>query len=208
MKDNSSDTKEKVSVTEKKPDLVDKPEKSEEVQTKLSKLEAENKSLKEKVVACQETNKDLEKKNQALEKDVASYKDKLLRNVAELENFKRRTNEEKIKDRKYALSGILTKLIEVKDNFDRCLAVENSESIDAFKEGVLKIERQFDDILKNEGLEEIKAKGEKFNPKFHQAVMNDKLDELDNEEVIEEFQKGYMYKERVLRPSMVKVNKK
>ncbi|XMB66495.1 nucleotide exchange factor GrpE [Mycoplasmatota bacterium zrk1] len=142
-----------------------------------------------------------------LRKETQEIKDKMLRDRAELENFKRRSNEERIRDRKYAQQFILSKLIDMQDNLERALQSE-VDSIDKFKEGVVLIQQQLGQIIEGESVKEIEALHKEFDPNYHQAVFTENNEEFDDDIVLEVLQKGYIYKERVLRPSMVKVNKK
>ncbi|QVK20282.1 nucleotide exchange factor GrpE [Mycoplasmatota bacterium] len=142
-----------------------------------------------------------------LRKETQEIKDKMLRDRAELENFKRRSNEERIRDRKYAQQFILSKLIDMQDNLERALQSE-VDSIDKFKEGVVLIQQQLGQIIEGESVKEIEALHKEFDPNYHQAVFTENNEEFDDDIVLEVLQKGYLYKERVLRPSMVKVNKK
>ncbi|XMB87282.1 nucleotide exchange factor GrpE [Mycoplasmatota bacterium WC44] len=143
-----------------------------------------------------------------LKEELASVKNDMLKDRAELENFKRRSNEERIRERKYAQQFILGRLIDMNDNLERALNTENYESVEKFKEGVTLIKNQLNQILETEKVEEIEALNKEFNPNYHQAVFTESNDEYDDDIVLEVLQKGYMYKDRTLRPSMVKVNKK
>ncbi len=145
--------------------------------------------------------------NEVLLNEVKELKDKLLRNQAELENFKRRNTEERIKERKYAQQSLLTKLISLQDNFDRAIQSEYKE-LKELKDGLVMIMNQLSTIFDEEKVVLIESVGKEFDPNYHQAVMTGDDEEYENDIVSEEFQKGYMYKDRMLRPSMVKVNKK
>lgn len=139
--------------------------------------------------------------------EVKELKDKLLRNQAELENFKRRTQSERMKERKYAQQYLLMKLIDLNDNFERALN-STEEDYNGLKEGLQLIMNQLNSILEEEQVTKIEAVGKEFDPNYHQAVMTANDEDIEDDHVTEEFQTGYMYKDRILRPSMVKVNKK
>lgn len=139
--------------------------------------------------------------------EVKELKDKLLRNQAELENFKRRTQSERMKERKYAQQYLLMKLIDLNDNFERALN-STEEDYNGLKEGLQLIMNQLNSILEEEQVTKIEAVGKEFDPNYHQAVMTENDEDIEDDHVTEEFQTGYMYKDRILRPSMVKVNKK
>ncbi len=143
---------------------------------------------------------------QQLKDEVALLKDKMLRNAAELENFKRRTNEEKQNFMRYAVSEVMSDLISVIDNFDRALNALDGQLDDKSLEGINMIYEQVNSITKKNGVEVVETVGEKFDPNFHQAVMTGNDDNYESGIVIEEFQKGYKIKDKILRPAMVKVN--
>lgn len=145
----------------------------------------------------------LEEANEKL----AEAEDKYLRLYAEFENYKKRTQKEK--DARYADAVIdsVAEILPVLDNLDRALAVEvTSEDAKSFKEGVEMTKKQMLDSLTKLGVAEIKALGEEFNPNLHNAVMHVDDENVGENIVVEEFMKGYIYKnERVVRYSMVKV---
>ena len=138
---------------------------------------------------------------------LAEAEDKYLRLYAEFENYKKRTQKEK--DARYADAVIdsVAEILPVLDNLDRALAVEvTSEDAKSFKEGVEMTKKQMVDSLLKLGVTEITAVGEQFNPNLHNAVMHIDDETVGENVVVEEFMKGYIYKnERVVRYSMVKV---
>lgn len=145
----------------------------------------------------------------ALRREAEEHYQRLLRLQADYDNFRRRTRQEKEDFAKYASMQVMERLLPVLDNFERAIAAgRNTDDLDSFLKGVDMIFRQLTDVLGQEGLTPIKAVGEPFNPKFHQAVMQVESDEHEDGIIVEELQKGYMLKERVIRPSMVKVNAK
>ncbi|MCT2537614.1 nucleotide exchange factor GrpE [Aquibacillus koreensis] len=132
---------------------------------------------------------------------------RLLRVQAEYDNFRKRTQKEKEADRKYRSQSLITELLPVVDNFERALQIEvEDSSASGVVDGLKMVYRQLTDALKNEGVEEIEAKGQEFDPHLHQAVMQVEDDQFDSNVVVEELQKGYKLKDRVIRPAMVKVN--
>lgn len=144
---------------------------------------------------------------EALQKKYDELNDRYLRLHADLENFKRRSRQEQAAVAKYRAQDLLTELLPVIDNFERALQVEATEKeAVAIKQGVEMVYRQFETALKGEGLETIEAVGKVFDPFVHQAIMQVKEEGFESGMVVEELQKGYQYKDRVLRPSMVKVN--
>lgn len=134
-------------------------------------------------------------------------KDQMLRDRAELENFKRRVNDERIKERKYAQLGVLKKLTDVLDNLERAIAADYAD-VARFKEGLKSVLKQVELTLESESVTEIESLHQPFDAFKHQAVMTDTNPDIDDQVITEVFQKGFMYKDRILRPSMVKVNHK
>lgn len=142
-----------------------------------------------------------------LQKKYDELNDRYLRLHADLENVKRRSRQDQMAAAKYRAQDLLTQLLPVMDNFERALQVEATEKeAVAIKQGVDMVYRQFQTALKGEGLETIEAVGKTFDPFIHQAIMQVKEEGFESGVVVEELQKGYQYKDRVLRPSMVKVN--
>ncbi|MFJ5768551.1 nucleotide exchange factor GrpE [Psychrobacillus sp. NPDC093180] len=132
---------------------------------------------------------------------------KAIRLRADFENYKRRVQLDKEADYKYRAQSVLSDILPVLDNFERALAVETtSEEAASLAKGVEMVYRSLLDAVKKEGLEQIEAEGVPFDPNFHQAVMQEKDDTKDSGIVLQELQKGYKLKDRILRPSMVKVN--
>ncbi|WP_432358523.1 nucleotide exchange factor GrpE [Sporosarcina sp. UB5] len=142
-----------------------------------------------------------------LESKLQDEENKLLRVLADFENSKRRNALDQEALVKYKAQSLLTAVLPVLDNFERALAVEvKAEEAQSIMTGMDMIYRNLFDALKGEGLVEIEALDKEFDPKFHQAVMTGNDSEKSSGIILEELQKGYMLKDRVLRPSMVKVN--
>ena len=135
------------------------------------------------------------------------YFDMLQRKVAEFDNFKKRTRKEKDELYKTAFSEAVEVFLPLIDNFDRAVDAmsKDDSSKESIREGVEMISKQLNEIMKNIGVEEIKAVGENFNPELHNAMMHIEDKNYGENEVIEEFQKGYTYKGKVIRHSSVKV---
>lgn len=151
----------------------------------------------------------LEVKLNNKEKDLQELNDMFLRLKADFTNYKRRMEKEKEAIYGFAAEGLVTPLLQILDNFERALtSVSNNEKDSSLFQGVEMIYNQFFDALKKSGLEEIKALNEKFDPNFHHGVAQEQSDDHDEDTVVEVFQKGYMLKEKVIRPSMVKISKK
>ncbi|MGL4973232.1 MAG: nucleotide exchange factor GrpE [Culicoidibacterales bacterium] len=146
---------------------------------------------------------------QLLEKEVTNWKDLYLREKAEVENFKRRTREEQERMLKFASQSVLEDLLPVLDNLERALGASAtaSEEVQTFLKGFEMIQQQLLQATASAGLSVIEAAGKEFDPNFHQAVMQVEEEGIESNIVVEELQKGYTYKDRVLRATMVKVNK-
>lgn len=142
-----------------------------------------------------------------LESQLEEMNNRLLRAQADLENFRRRTRKEKEEQAKYASLPVIKALLPALDNLDRALSASHaSDSSEGLVQGVEMVNRQIMDILKQEGLKPIQAVGEPFDPQYHEAVMQVEHEKYEPGIVVEELQKGYRLKDRVIRPSMVKVS--
>ncbi|MFD0692847.1 nucleotide exchange factor GrpE [Paenibacillus sp. GCM10027628] len=132
---------------------------------------------------------------------------RFLRVQADFDNFRRRSRAEKEDFAKYASLKVIEQLLPVVDNFDRALSSsKEAKDFDALVKGLDMTFRQLDQVLTQEGLKPIEAVGQPFNPEFHQAIMQVESEEHEEGIVVEELQKGYMLKDKVIRPAMVKVS--
>lgn len=173
-------------------------------ETKDETLETEEKVLEEE----ETTEKIEEKEENKKEAEIEELNQRLLRIAADFDNFKRRSRTEKTNVLKYANESILSDLLPVLDNFQRALDVkEPSEEIKKFLDGMDMIHRQLTQVLNNAGLEPIEAKGSEFDPAKHEAVMQVEDDSVEDNVIVEDLRTGYIYKDKVIRPSMVKVAK-
>lgn len=142
-----------------------------------------------------------------LEKLANDNEEKYLRLYAEFENYKRRIQKENQINATYKAQGVLTDILPSIDNIERALQIEgDAESFKSLQKGVQMVHESLLRALKDNGLEEILAEGKEFDPNLHQAVVQDDNPDFKSGEVTQELQKGYKLKDRVLRPSMVKVN--
>lgn len=147
---------------------------------------------------------DLQAELEKLTAEVKEKSDKALRLQADFENFRRRTSKEKDELAAVVTQGVMKDMLPLLDNFERAMAAETTD-MEAFQKGVEMIFTQFQEVLKKNGLEHIETEGKKFDPNFHQAVMRVQNDKLEDDDIAQELQKGYMVKGRVIRPSMVQV---
>ncbi len=188
----------------------DKEEITEEV---VAETLDEDEAGQETPDACADSDQDmiasLQEEKKKLEEEVASLKDRMLRNAAETENYKKRLQRDKEEAVKYANTALVKDLIGPIDDFSRALdAAEKSDNFDALKEGVRMIEDRLYTILKtNWGLEVIDQDNVPFNPDEHEACLMEEVDGLKEDTVTMMLQKGYKLNGRVIRPAKVKVGK-
>ena len=164
---------------------------------------------------CENKKKDkkgLFKKNKEIEElqqQVASFKEMLLRNQAELQNYKRRREEETAKMMKYKDEDLIKEFLVVLDNFERAIKMDDddlTDEVSRFLEGFKLIYSNTINILNKFEVKEIDAEGVEFDPDYHHAVLTEHDENKPAGVVLEVLQKGYMYKDKVIRPAMVKVN--
>ncbi len=137
---------------------------------------------------------------------VEELNDRLLRNLAEFDNFRKRNDKEKAQMFEVGAKSIVEKILPTIDNFERGLAsVPEDKKDDPFVQGMDKVYRQLMSSLEEAGVKPIEAVGKEFDPNLHNAVMHEENDEFGENTVSEELQKGYMYRDSVVRHSMVKV---
>jgi molecular chaperone GrpE len=143
-----------------------------------------------------------------LQRERDEFKDLLLRKSAEFDNYRRRTERERQAQAESSAADLLGELLPLVDDLERALAAETgTDGADAYRRGVELIHRQLMDVLRKRGVREIEALGADFDPHQHQAVSYDVAPGHREGEVVEEYRRGYMLGDRLLRPSMVKVAK-
>lgn len=146
------------------------------------------------------------KKKDKKDEQIEELTDRLKRTMAEFDNFRKRTEKEKSAMYEIGAKDIIEKLLPVVDNFERGLTtIPEGEEKTAFADGMDKIYKQLMKMLEEAGVQAIEAVGQPFNPDYHNAVMHMEDENLDENIVAEEFQKGYLYRDSVVRHSMVKV---
>ena len=171
-------------------------ETSEEAGSEEAKEDAEKKTGK----------KLFGKKKDKKDEKIEELTDKLTRQMAEFDNFRKRTEKEKSQMYEVGAKDIIEKILPVVDNFERGLdAVPEEKKEDPFIQGMEKVYKQFMTVLESVEVKPIEALGNQFDPNFHNAVMHVEDENFGENEVAEEFQKGYMYRDSVVRHSMVKV---
>ena len=205
---------------------MDKKKKNEEVVKKAveeAKKAAEKEvteddadTAKEVKEECSEAEKECSKnaecddskapKKDKKDEQIADLTDKLTRQMAEFDNYRKRTEKEKSAMYEIGAKDVIEKILPVVDNFERGLAAVPEEEKDSpFADGMTKIYKQMMTVFEEMGVKAIDAVGEEFNPDYHNAVMHVEDEEAGENVVVEEFQKGYLYKDHVVRHSMVKV---
>jgi molecular chaperone GrpE len=176
--------------------------KSEQVNETIAQSQSDAKELEEP------TGEDLLDQIQELRKTSEKNYDLYLRSQAEIENIKKRNKKEKEDWLKYANESLIKDLLPSLDSLEKALAHANDQNaLDALKEGVSLTLKGLKDALSRSGLEEVCAKGEPFDPCFHEAVSQIEKDEVKPGTIVEELQKGYLLNKRLIRPAMVVVSK-
>lgn len=162
------------------------------------KKQSSSKSLEKQIEALQAELEELKSKNKELENNY-------FKAYADAENIKRRNQQELDVSKKYRIQSFAVDLLPVLDNLERALdSIEDKDSLIA--KGVQMTYQQLIDSLKKEGVEEVQALHQSFDANFHQALMSEKVEDVEANIVIEVLQKGYKLKDRLLRPSLVKVS--
>lgn len=161
--------------------------------------------LDEEVVEEEAQEESKEEIKDDVSKDLEKLKDSFARLQAEFANYKRRNEKEKQDIYKYASEGLIVKLLNISDNFERALKDVDEEN--SFVQGVKMIKSELDTVLTQEGVEEIESDNQPFDANLHHAVFAEESDEVEEDHVLETFQKGYKLKDKVIRPAMVKVSK-
>jgi molecular chaperone GrpE len=172
---------------------------------KTAKKQEERKGSEQEQRPVPETG--LDEQVQQLQEAVREANDQLLRKAAEFENFRKRLVREKEESIKYANAALLNDIVPIIDDFERAIqSAADSKDFDAFHKGVSLIEKQMVSMLeRNWGLKRFSANGELFDPEKHEAIAVEETDQHDSEVVLEDYQKGYLLHDRVLRPAKVKV---
>ena len=178
--------------------------KDDEQPEESKKNETEEIKDEEEVSSTEEISEE-EKKIIELESQVADLKDRLLRKAAEFENYKRRTENDQLNLIKYAAEPFIIKLLPVIDDFERSLDHIDSAN-EALKQGLKLVYDKLIKVLEDQGVKKIEAVGKPFDVHFHEALMQRKDDKADPHTVLEELEKGYLYKDRVIRHSKVVVS--
>lgn len=190
---------------EEKIDQEIKPEYEEAVKEAAAEEDIEAKKESKPKKDDKKDNKENEKITK-LENEKKEIYESYLRLRADFDNYKKRIEKEKAEIYTRSLEDILKKMLPILDNFERA-AEAKSEDADKIIEGVKMVYEQMTGLLKSEGLEMIEALDKNFDPEYHHAVMTEQNEEKEDNAVLAVLQNGYVLKDRVIRPAMVKVNK-
>ena len=181
----------------------------EAVQNETVEEQNENVENQDAEKSAEETSDNCDDKVKKLEAELEEWKNSYTRKLAEFQNFTKRKENEVAEMRKYASEGIIVKLLDNVDNLERAVdASKESQNFDSLIEGVNMILNNLKNLLTEEGVEEIEAAGKEYDPYEHKAMITENKEELDDNVVVQVFQKGYKMKGKVVRPAMVTVNKK
>lgn len=152
---------------------------------------------------------DMTTKIDTLEKELEEWKAAYTRKLADFQNYSKRKDNELTEMKKFAAEGLILKILDNVDNLERAVsASKENKDIDTLIEGLNMVLNGIKEVLTSEGLEEIEADGKEYNPYEHQAMMVENIEEKQDNTVLDVFNKGYKLKGKVIRPAMVKVNKK
>lgn len=187
---------------------IEQEKETDEAQEEVSEEEAAKAEEAEKETDTDDKKGFFKKKDKKDKKDlqIEELTDKYRRTMAEFDNFRKRTEKEKAAMYEIGAKAIIDKLLPVVDNFERGLAaIPEEDKASAVAEGMDKIYRQLTKMLEDAGVKEIEAEGAEFDPNFHNAVMHIEDESLGENVVAEVLQKGYTYRDTVVRHSMVKV---
>lgn len=190
----------------KEENIKEEAKNAEETAENIEEQETKDDTSKEE--SKEETKEETKEadKTAELEAQIADWKDKYQRLMAEFENARKRTAKEAVQRYDLGAMGVLEKLLPVIDNFERGLdAVAEEDKDSAFVQGIQQIYKQLMSVFEDLGVSAMEAEGKEFDANLHNAVLHVEDEQYGDNIVVEEMQKGYMYKENVLRHSMVKV---
>lgn len=187
-------------------ETAEKVKETEAAESEVTEATPETQAGSEEVEEAKEKKLFGKKKKDKKDEKIEELTDMVKRQMAEFDNFRKRTEKEKASMYAVGAKEIIEKILPVVDNFERGLAaVPEEEKESPFADGMMKIYKQMMTVFEEMGVKPIEAVGQAFNPDYHNAVMHVEDEEAGENVVVEEFQKGYMYKDAVVRHSMVKV---
>lgn len=197
---------EKLSNEEMVKEAVEEAKKAAEAEVSEDAAEATEDVVEETVEVEEDSKEAEEPKKDKKDEQIADLTDKLTRQMAEFDNFRKRTEKEKSAMYEIGAKDVIEKILPVVDNFERGFqGVSEEEKENPFIQGMDKVYKQMLTVLEGLGVKPIEAVGQEFNPDFHNAVMHVEDEDAGENVVVEEFLKGYTYRDSVVRYSMVKV---
>jgi len=195
--------------SQKNEDYVDYKKEYLEIKAKFTTKEKKLKDAKRQISSLRSQVKAVKEELKSTDKEAGEYLDYLKRLKAEFENYKRRSQKERERIVSWSNEDLIKQFLPVLDDLERAVdSGQQSNSLASLMEGMRMIFEKLKAILQKQGLQEIKAKGEEFDPYFHEALMSVDLAEYPDNLVVEEMRKGYKLNNKILRPAMVKVNKR
>lgn len=190
--------------------IVSEENKKEDIKEVLEEAPPEDKKHKKKIkvdAKVLERIEELELQNQELQGQVDTLKNEYAKAYADVENIKKRLNNEFDMKNKYRIQDFALEILPVIDNCERALAIEAKDEADeAYRKGFEMVKNQLTSALQKEGVEEIEALDQEFDPNWHQAMLAEHIEGVEAGKVLEVLQKGYKLKDRLLRPAMVKIS--
>lgn len=196
----------KLSNEEMVKEAVEEAKKAAEAEVSEDAAEATEDVMEETVEVEEDSKEAEEPKKDKKDEQIADLTDKLTRQMAEFDNFRKRTEKEKSAMYEIGAKDVIEKILPVVDNFERGFqGVSEEEKENPFIQGMDKVYKQMLAVLEGLGVKPIEAVGQEFNPDFHNAVMHVEDEDAGENVVVEEFLKGYTYRDSVVRYSMVKV---
>ena len=195
--------------SQKNKEGVDYKKKYLEIEAKLTTKEKRLKDAKKEIAFLRSQLKAVKEELKSTDKEAGEYLDYLKRLKAEFENHKRRSQKERERIVSWSNEDLIKQFLPVLDDLERAVdSSQQSKNHAGLVEGMRMILEKLRGVLQKQGLEEIKAKGEEFDPHFHEALMSVDLAEYPDNLVVEEMRKGYKLNDKILRPAIVKVNKR
>lgn len=181
--------------------------KKKEIMIEDENTEQKTEELNEETSKENSTELKADEKIVQLENEVAELKDKVLRRAAEFENYKRRTENDQLNLLTYAAESFIQRLLPTVDDFERSIQhINEAQDVDAIKQGLKLIYDKFMKVLDDQGVKKIESVGQPFDVEFHEALLQRPDDSVEPHTVLEEVEKGYIYKDKVIRHAKVIVS--
>ena len=184
-----------------------KKSKKKEIIIEDEKAERKTDETNEEQLSEEKEESKVQEKTVQLKNEISELKDKLLRKAAEFENYKRRTENDQLNLLTYAAESFIQKLLPVVDDFERSMQhINDAQDVDAIKQGLRLIYDKFMKVLDEQGVKKMETVGQPFNVEYHDALLQKPDDSVEPHTILEEIEKGYMYKDKVIRHAKVIVS--